>query len=191
MKKMPRAVFSMVAVLALGVVSPAYASPVQWTLQNVTFSDGGTASGSFVFDADTNIYSAISVTTTAGSVLEGRSFAALITDVGTTASQVGIAPVPSATVAGLPVLLLKFSTALTNDGGTSNLVLGTYTTFFPAQGSYEAVCVVNGVCGTPIPLSNIRLLTAGSIMAVPIPAAFWLFGSALGLMGIMRRKALG
>ena len=28
----------------------------------------------------------------------------------------------------------------------------------------------------------------GDVAAVPIPAAFWLFGSALGLMGWMRRR---
>jgi hypothetical protein len=123
-------------------------------------------------------------------VLAGQSFSGLLTDVGITASQFGMAPFPSTTVSGLPVFLVKFSNALTNAGGTSNLVTGTYNPFFPAQGSYEAVCVVNGVCGTPIPLSHIRLLTAGTVTAVPVPAAVWMFGSALGLMGLLRRKAI-
>ena len=188
MKKISGAGFSLIVVLALVVFSPAHASPVQWTLQDVTFNDGGTASGSFFYDADTNIYSAINVTTTAGSVLAGQSFASLLSGGAETAFALNMAPFPSATLIGLPVLLLRFGTALTNAGGTSNLVLGTYTPFFPAQGSYEAVCVINDVCGAPIPLSNIRLLTAGSVTAVPIPAAVWLFGSGLILLGRFRHK---
>lgn len=42
------------ALLALLLVAGgAQAMPVTWTLQNVTFDDGGTASGWFVYDADT------------------------------------------------------------------------------------------------------------------------------------------
>jgi hypothetical protein len=167
----------------------ASAVPVTWTLNNVAFNDGATASGSFTYDADTNTYSSISVATTAGSVLGGQGFAGLLTDIGPDASRLGMAPTPSTTVAGLPILLFRFDTALTNAGGTSNLTLGTYSPFFPAQGSYEAVCVQSGICGSPIPLSNIRLVTAGSVIAaVPIPAAAWLFGSALGVMGWLRRR---
>src|SRR5262245_57223502 len=42
---------SLLALLAAAGVPPqASASPLTWTLVGVTFSDGGTASGSFVFD---------------------------------------------------------------------------------------------------------------------------------------------
>lgn len=34
-----------------------------------------------------------------------------------------------------------------------------------------------------------NLLITQTVTAVPVPAAFWLFGSALGLLGWMRRKA--
>ena len=36
---------------------------------------------------------------------------------------------------------------------------------------------------------SVGLRTAWSVAAVPVPAAVWLFGSALGLLGWMRRKA--
>jgi hypothetical protein len=41
------------------ICSSVHAFPVTWTLSGVTFVDGGTASGSFVYDADTNNVSGI------------------------------------------------------------------------------------------------------------------------------------
>ena len=50
--------------------------PVLWTLQDVTFDDGGAASGSFVFDAETSTFSLIDITTTGGSTLvDGATYA--------------------------------------------------------------------------------------------------------------------
>ena len=43
----------------------------------MTFDDGGTASGSFVYDAVTNTYSAINVTTTTGATLAGATYTSL------------------------------------------------------------------------------------------------------------------
>jgi hypothetical protein len=65
-----------------------------------------------------------------------------------TASRLGIAPSDSTTRYFLPVLLLRFDTALINAGGVANLAPGVYSQFFPAQSSYEAVCVQSGTCGT-------------------------------------------
>jgi hypothetical protein len=44
----------------------AWAAGILWTLQGVQFDDGGTASGSFVYDPKTNTFSDINITTTAG-----------------------------------------------------------------------------------------------------------------------------
>lgn len=52
--------------LLLVCLSNASAFPVTWTLSGVTFTDGGTATGSFVYDADTNTTSAWSVTVAGG-----------------------------------------------------------------------------------------------------------------------------
>ena len=38
------------------------------------------------------------------------------------------------------------------------------------------------------PGDYIRVITAQSPAAVPVPAAFWLFGSALALLGLRNRK---
>lgn len=53
------------ALLLMGVGS-ACALPVTWVLQNVTFDDGGTANGQFVYDAATNTVSAWSVAVAGG-----------------------------------------------------------------------------------------------------------------------------
>ena len=53
----------------LATAPDAEASPMLWTLNQVAFDDGGTAGGSFVFDAETLVYSLIDITTTAGSVM--------------------------------------------------------------------------------------------------------------------------
>lgn len=48
------------------VASPARAVPLTWTLHDFVFDDGGTASGSYVYDAASNTYSGIAITTTVG-----------------------------------------------------------------------------------------------------------------------------
>ncbi|MBU0967898.1 MAG: PEP-CTERM sorting domain-containing protein [Proteobacteria bacterium] len=53
--------------LALGLLAfpmTARALPINWYLNDVIFSDGGTAYGSFVFDVDTSQYSNIDIVTT-------------------------------------------------------------------------------------------------------------------------------
>ena len=52
----------------------ASAAPLLWTLSGVTFADGGTASGSYIYDATTNTYSSVHVITTAGSRLPGATY---------------------------------------------------------------------------------------------------------------------
>jgi hypothetical protein len=64
---MRRVLRAILPVLVLLTAQTASAVPIQWTLDGVTFIDGGTASGSFVFDADLSIYSSINTSTTAGS----------------------------------------------------------------------------------------------------------------------------
>src|SRR5689334_13211018 len=61
-------------VLVAACASRAQAMPILWSLSDVTFSDGGTASGSFVFDVDTGIITDLDVTTTGGSVLPGHHY---------------------------------------------------------------------------------------------------------------------
>jgi DNA-binding CsgD family transcriptional regulator len=52
------------SVLAFSSLGIAYAGPITWDVSG-TFDYGGTISGSFTYDADTNVYSAIDLVTTA------------------------------------------------------------------------------------------------------------------------------
>ena len=61
-------------VAASFMVLPAHAAVITYTLENVIFDDGGTASGSFDYDTSTGDFSNVSIVTTAGSVLEGTSY---------------------------------------------------------------------------------------------------------------------
>jgi hypothetical protein len=55
------------SLLAVGTVvaltGPAAATPISWQLENAVFASGRTATGSCVFDADTNTYSSINIDT--------------------------------------------------------------------------------------------------------------------------------
>ena len=54
--------------------SIASADGVTWDLSGVTFSDGGTASGSFVYDAVTNTVSDVDITATARTAFGGARY---------------------------------------------------------------------------------------------------------------------
>ena len=117
-----------VGLCALAVIcvlsGSAAAAPVTWTLDGVAFDDGGTASGSFVYDAATNTYSAISITTTAGSSRPGASYAFACTPpcagLQPTADAILFLTTSSASdQSGLPGFALHFRTGDLADQGKS------------------------------------------------------------------------
>jgi len=129
--------------------------PVVWTLSGVTFADGGTASGTFTYDAGTNTYSAVAITTTPGSVRSGATYAFSLGISGATfllATTVN----PAIDQTGLPALLLVYATPLTNAGGTVSLVS-------PSQ---EASCADAGCANPP---STPRFTTSGSVTTLTVP----------------------
>ena len=79
----------------------AVATPIQWNV-NVTFDDGGTATGSFVFDADAGtacttttspcgLYSNVNIITTTGSAVPGSTYNT-VCGVGGDTSCTGVLP---------------------------------------------------------------------------------------------------
>jgi hypothetical protein len=66
---------ALLGLLAVGLgAERASATPVLWTLQGFTFNDGGTASGSFVYDNALTQFSSINITVTSGSLLGSTTF---------------------------------------------------------------------------------------------------------------------
>ncbi|MBD2208476.1 hypothetical protein H6G27_01150 [Nostoc linckia FACHB-104] len=56
----------------LANTSPAHA--LTWTLNNVTFADGATATGTFDYDAVSNTYSNLNITLSSGTIYSSSSF---------------------------------------------------------------------------------------------------------------------
>jgi hypothetical protein len=157
------------------------AAPVHWNLVGVNFDDGATASGSFTYDADTNEFSGVSVVTTDG-VIAGSIYtdSDIYVITGATALILDI---------GENFLTLFFESALSNSPDTINLIPG-IAFGDPACNSPGNPCNSGESVPSSIhPYQTIgRLIVAGTVSSVPIPAAVWLFGSGLGLLGWFRRR---
>ena len=54
---------------------PSFASTIVWTLDGVTFEDGGTASGTFAVESTTGAVTSFNISTTAGTILDGATYA--------------------------------------------------------------------------------------------------------------------
>lgn len=150
------------------------ASPVTWYLKDVVFNDGGTASGSFVFDLALNPiergYSGINIVSTAGSKLLGNTYTTNYYR--SNASWVEFLQ----TSYYYNNIEFTFDGTLTDSGGS--VPLQTY-------GSFESNCA-HISCQR---FHNHRFVVSGYVTSVvPIPPAVYLFGSALTLIGVMRRK---
>jgi len=167
------------------VAAGACASPIVWTLQGVTFADGGSATGSFDYDATADVYSTIDVITTSGSTLTGSTYAVLdpaqIPFDGPT--QLALVTSNAADLSGTPTISFFWASGLTNTGGTIG--------FSGSLTSAEGMCT-NATCSTvnQSPASY-RIITGGSVTTgaavAPEPASFMLVGGALGILGWKRR----
>ncbi|MDB4308249.1 VPLPA-CTERM sorting domain-containing protein [Gammaproteobacteria bacterium] len=134
--------------------------PVIWTLENVIFDSGPALSGTFIFDAHTGEYSNLDVVGSFNNLEAYNPYS------GPTSLH--------AIVPGAPppfVMELDFSGSLTNAGGTYEV--SGYDVELARNWGEEAF---------------VRNIVSGTVTAVPVPAAAWLFGSALAGLGLLRRK---
>lgn len=159
---MKRKIIRQVALLcfiALGPVT-AHAVPVTWYLSGVTFDDGGTATGTFVYDATAlPAYSSIDITTTAGTVLPGASYLFLEPDLSTPVNlRVLVTAAAPADLTGTQALGLVFSAPLNFASDIVSIV-----------GATEATCLT-ATCNTAG--APFRGLTAGVVTTTnPTPLA--------------------
>ncbi len=103
------------------VVTGAQAQPTTFYLQNVTFTDGGTASGTFTYNPATNTYTNIVIKTTPGTVRTGETYLAVCgancAPLDAAADHAIFLPVATTNPTGMPSLYMVFSPALTTFGG--------------------------------------------------------------------------
>jgi hypothetical protein len=156
--------------------SSANAVPVTWTLEDVVFSDGGTATGSYVYNASTNTLSNIHIVTSANAPF-GTTYG-VPTPGATLSTLFDTLPSSSnlADLTGSPRLIFELLAAMTDAGGTISL---------DTSYAFEAICAV-AVCGGA-PAAD-RMITSGEVTTTPLPAALPLFAAGLGALGLLRGR---
>lgn len=109
-----------IAVAALLLPSLASADGITWTLEDVALNDGGSVTGSLNYNATTNSYSAIDITSSPGSLLGGTTYTTLTPPFFSTSTLLGVGPstIPGGNYTDLTFLELFFTNPLTNSGGT-------------------------------------------------------------------------
>ena len=180
-----------VTLVASLAASGAWAMPIHWTLSG-GFDDSAALSGSFDYDATTNDYTNVSISVAnfvnvgAYGSLDDDPFTYVTSDhsiansnINTLRlSRVDLTDVIDGCAANAcqRQLFIVFATPLTNAGGTVNIATGGLL-------SYEFLS--NDGFGD----FDVHEITGGTVVGViPIPAAVWLFGSGLVLLGWVRRK---
>lgn len=177
-----------VLLVFLCTASIASADPITWTLMNgaqsfVTFADGATATGSFIFDAATDTLVSANIVTT------GCPSCTFTTGETYTTRDPGSAPfmpfsivlVPSGTVStGTRLLDLELSMPGLVTGAVSPVLLST---------AFEGVCF-DDAC-TSAADSPFRDITAGQLVApvaTPEPSTFLLMGTALLFLVVAAKR---
>lgn len=165
--------------VATHTTSVTWSAPIEWTLSNVVFDDGGVAFGSFVYDAETDTFTDVYITATGGSTfgetIYSSSNGTFVYGLGNDSQIVAVPDWPPPDPTNFITLLLEFQGPMTDAGGTLGI---------NGPGSAELICT-DQTCST---YSAFRGVLSGQISTVPIPAAVWLFFSAVAVLSAFGRK---
>ena len=158
---------SSIGVAVLLLATPAMGSTLTWTLDAESADETTQAFGTFDYDAETDTYTSVLITTT--STIEGfDGFEVNYAYSSSWSQNLGVlglvGPAPPSILAEVG---LYFLVPLTTAGGVVPLVAPSYLY-------------------TDVPYDSIAFF--GTVTAVPVPPAVWLFGSALGGLGWLRRR---
>lgn len=168
-----RKIFGLTALLVFSFSS--HAATVRWELTNVTFDDGGIATGWFEYDSSQYELSNWLISVEGGD----PEFPGAIYNPETSTSQTAIS-------SSFSMIIFSIAT-----GGTDRVLrLDFDHELYSAPGVIDVTSSgvwTNMECFNCYPS---RLIVSGTLVsAVPIPAAAWLFSSALiGLVGLKRKK---
>lgn len=181
------------------LAATAHATPVQWNIQDLSFDNGSVATGSFVFDRDTNSFTDIAISITAGTDFIAQSFDAiaprsgnlfgaifttlpLFNDDTNPACDPGLFSNPT-TCGSNAIGIIVSPQTMSNSGGTltiSRSFLGFCSDPVCNSGSWA---FRNSYRNT-----NVGTISTTSVSSVPLPATFWLLFSGLtGLITVKRK----
>lgn len=171
--KTPLIAKSLCASVLLAASLFSHAAPVTWQLSNLTFTDGGTATGSFVYDAAFNSFSNIAITTSTNGAF-GANYA-IPTGIGSATFFDTVVAFP---LDGQFRLLFDLVAPMTDAGGVIALNLGA------GISDVEGQCI-SDTCGA---ISAFRIIATGSVASIPEPATLALVGLALLGVASTRRR---
>lgn len=159
------------------------AAPVEWTIPTLPLGSG-TFSGTFTYDADTNVYSAVNIVTVGAAPAGAAYVRPALADVDGLSNQMLLV---RPTALNAEKLYVYFSSPLTNAGGTVSVGY-----------VYEGVCPEDCVSVTPYRNQVGPGVITGSPVASPVPTlsewAMILFGTVLAggaALYLQRRRLAG
>lgn len=167
---MRKLLFATASLVSMASALPAHGATLAWTLSGVTFSDGGTASGTFSTDSTTGQLLSYNIATTAGTILGAFTYDASSSfKYGDNIFGPNSFIITNNSPFAQPYLMLSFVSPLTS-GGTNAL---------QAESSYE--------CMNCIPYRTVvsGFATTG---AVPEPSAWALLILGFGAVGAGMRQ---